>query len=108
MKLIACPTLTLIFVAKPWMVESPSPATSQSDVGVPGLEFSHATGLVTGVAQGSVAAWPVAGSRASAAAAATRPRISRLAMGMVSVRRADTLEPQTSMSLRGQNGPARQ
>ena len=67
LKLIVSPVLTLICVAKPWIVESPAPATSQSDVGVPGLVFSHATGLVTGVAQGSVAAWPLAGSRASAA-----------------------------------------
>jgi hypothetical protein len=98
LKLIACPRLTLIFVAKPWMVGSPAPATSQSDVGVPGLEFSHATGLVTGVAQGSAAAWPLAGSSASASAANASARASRLVVGVVSVSRADTLAPQTSMS----------
>jgi hypothetical protein len=56
LKLIDCPTFTLIFVAKPWMESSPTPVTSQSDFGVPGLEFSHATGFVTGAAQGSPAA----------------------------------------------------
>src|SRR6478609_11437975 len=48
-------TSTLISVAKPWMVVLPDPLTSQALLGLPGLLFSHATGLARG-AQGSAAA----------------------------------------------------
>jgi hypothetical protein len=41
------PTLTLIWLAKPWMEGSPVPE-SHVDCGVPGRLFSHATGLITG------------------------------------------------------------
>ncbi len=50
------PTLTLIEVANPWIVESPIPFTCQSEGGSPGLVFSQATLFVTGTAQGSAAA----------------------------------------------------
>src|SRR5262249_30841727 len=43
-----CPGVTLICVAKPWIVESPAPLTCQSAAGSPGLVFSHAITLVTG------------------------------------------------------------
>ena len=55
LKLSVSPTLTLISVAKPWMVVLPEPLTSQVLLGVPGLLFSQATGLARG-AQGSAAA----------------------------------------------------
>ena len=46
MKLIGCPTLTLIFVAKPWIEGSPAPFTCQSLGGSPGSVFSQAITLV--------------------------------------------------------------
>ena len=48
LKLIVWPTLTLIDVANPWIVESPIPLTCQSLGGSPGLLFSQATGFATG------------------------------------------------------------
>ncbi len=55
------PALTLMSVAKPRMLVS-SVVTSQTDSGVPGLEFSHTTGLV-GAAHGSVElAWATVGA----------------------------------------------
>ena len=42
LKLIVWPTLTLIDVANPWIVESPIPLTCQSLGGSPGLLFSQA------------------------------------------------------------------
>src|SRR5205823_4321303 len=50
------PRLMLMAVAKPWMVESPTPDTCQSLAGSPGRLFSQATTLVTGTAHGSLAA----------------------------------------------------
>src|SRR5215813_15374412 len=51
-----CPGVTLICVAKPWIVESPAPLTCQSAAGSPGLVFSHAITLVTGGPHGPAAA----------------------------------------------------
>src|ERR1700679_3536992 len=56
LKLSVWPTLTLIWVAKPWIVSSPIPSTCQSSGLRPGFEFSQATGLVTGASQGPVSA----------------------------------------------------
>src|SRR5690349_13116779 len=50
-----CPTLTLIDVAKPWIVASPAPLTCQSLAGSPGCVFSQAITLVTGGPQGLAA-----------------------------------------------------
>src|SRR6476469_3069925 len=47
------PTFTLMSVAKPWIVASSLPPTSQAEGGDPGLEFSQTTGFV-GAAHGSV------------------------------------------------------
>src|SRR5689334_20371311 len=55
LNLTVSPTLTLISVAKPWIVELPAPAMAQILLEVPGLEFSQAIGFTTG-AQGSAAA----------------------------------------------------
>src|SRR5258707_8679600 len=49
------PTFTLIDVAKPWIVWSPSPLTCQSLGGSPGSEFSQAITLVTGGPHGPAA-----------------------------------------------------
>ena len=40
MKLTVCPTLKLMSVANPWIVESPDPLTYHTDFGVPGRQFS--------------------------------------------------------------------
>src|SRR5688500_11960136 len=48
LKSIVSPTLTLIFVPKPWIVGSPQPSTFQTFGFVPGRLFSQATLLVTG------------------------------------------------------------
>ena len=45
LKFSVCPTLTLMLVAKPWIVASPAPATCQSLIGSPGSWFSHCTGF---------------------------------------------------------------
>src|SRR6516165_6550057 len=50
------PAFTLIWVAKPWIVESPIPLTCQSLGGSPGCVFSHAITLVTGGPHGPAAA----------------------------------------------------
>jgi hypothetical protein len=47
--------LTLIEVAKPWIVESPAPLTCQALGAVPGREFSQAMTLVTGGPHGPAA-----------------------------------------------------
>src|SRR5437899_1869879 len=66
------PAFTLIAVAKPWIVESPAPATSQSLSGSPVRVFSQAITLTTGGPQGLPAARPrLAGS--TAAMTATTP-----------------------------------
>src|ERR1700760_1310439 len=54
LKVSVPPTLTLIEVAKPWMLLSPAPSICQFPGGSPGFEFSHAIGFVTGAAQGFV------------------------------------------------------
>src|SRR4051794_37378822 len=86
LKRTASPTLTLISVAKPWMVELPAPLTSQVVDGVPGWMFSHATGV--GAAQGS----------AAAAAGDTSPATS-IAAGTISATRAELMR--RAVSLRG-------
>src|SRR5499433_2458919 len=50
LKLIGLPLLTLMLMAKPWMVESPAPLTSQVDCATPGRQFSASIGLA-GTAQ---------------------------------------------------------
>src|SRR3954453_11571333 len=71
------PTLTLIDVAKPWIVASPEPLTCQSVGASPVLLFSQAMTLVTGAAQGSAALAGAAcrptSTMAAAATTATMP-----------------------------------
>ena len=55
LKFTVSPTLTLIEVAKPWIVASPAPLTCQALGAVPGREFSHAITLVTGGPHGPAA-----------------------------------------------------
>src|SRR6478609_1964198 len=50
------PTLTLIWVAKPWMLLLPAPVIPHSLSGLPGLVFSQATGLTTGASHGAATA----------------------------------------------------
>ena len=50
---IVSPLLTLIDVAKPWIVVVAFVVTSQSGGRLPGSVFSHATWLVTGGVQGA-------------------------------------------------------
>src|ERR1700743_1889765 len=50
------PGLTLIAVAKPWMLSSPIPSISQFAAGSPSFEFSQTIGFTTGSAQGPVSA----------------------------------------------------
>src|SRR5215471_1964947 len=61
-----CPGVTLICVAKPWIVESPAPLTCQSLGGSPGLVFSQAITLVTGGPHGPAAAAGRTSTRQSA------------------------------------------
>src|SRR5437763_605836 len=75
------PTLTLMSVANPWMVESPAVGPMSHWLGgVPGLVFSQAIGLITGGPQGPAASTrsepPAVASRlpSTAAAARTAPR----------------------------------
>src|ERR1700744_885061 len=56
LKLSVPPTLTLIWVAKPWIVSSPIPSTCHFSGSTPGFEFSQATGFCTGTAQRPVSA----------------------------------------------------
>jgi hypothetical protein len=55
LKLTVSPRLTLMRVAKPWIVGLPSRSTFHSDGGLPGRLFSHAILLSTGL-HGSAAA----------------------------------------------------
>src|ERR1700674_1599812 len=55
LKWTVSPTLTLISVANPWMVESPEKLIDQSLEGVPGREFSQPITLTRGGPQGLVA-----------------------------------------------------
>ena len=48
LKSICWPTLTLMSVAKPWMLSSPAPSMSHSLGGLPGLLFSQAILLPPG------------------------------------------------------------
>src|ERR1700753_249727 len=80
------PGLTLIAVAKPWMLSSPISSISQSPGGSPSLVFSQATGFVTGSAQRPVSAAaadvtpPACRKKMNAAAkAATNTEAARLA-----------------------------
>ncbi len=56
LKLTVWPTSVLIWVAKPWIDSSPIPSICQLAGGSPGLEFSQATGLTIGAAQGLASA----------------------------------------------------
>jgi hypothetical protein len=47
------PRFTLMFVANPWMLAEPAPATSQLPDGFPGFEFSHAMALAAAGTQGA-------------------------------------------------------
>ena len=60
-------------VAKPWMASLPDPLTSHSVAGLPGLVFSHATGLVIGASHGAAAAGDAAAPSSRAAAVAASP-----------------------------------
>ncbi|WBB95758.1 MULTISPECIES: hypothetical protein [unclassified Solwaraspora] len=53
LKPICSPAFTLIEVAKPWIVGSPTPEMSHTELGVPDLLFSQAITLIGG-AHGSV------------------------------------------------------
>src|ERR1700760_2382931 len=87
LKFSVSPGLTLIWVAKPWIVSSPSSSTCHSAGGTPSLEFSQTIGLVTGAAQGPVSAAvagavppPIRVKRMNAAqSAATNARATRYA-----------------------------
>jgi hypothetical protein len=46
------PLLTLMSVAKPWMLGSPDPLTSHWLEGLPGFVFSQAIGLAMGASHG--------------------------------------------------------
>ena len=71
------PWLTLMSVAKPWMVASPDPLMSHSVAGFPALVFSQAIGLVIGASHGAAAAGEAPAPSTRAAAAAASPRILR-------------------------------
>src|SRR6478735_8219237 len=72
LKRTVSPGLTLIVVAKPWIVVEPDPVTCHSLAGFPGLLFSHAMTFVTGAAHGS-AALAVGAPRASARSSVRAP-----------------------------------
>src|SRR5690242_16298688 len=61
---MAFPAFTLMSVAKPWIVESPTPSISQTESGVTPLvcEFSHVTGLIV-APQGDPEAYAAGASR---------------------------------------------
>ena len=67
---IVSPLLTLIDVAKPWIVGSPAPSTSQLLGAAPACVFSQATWLTTGAVHG--AACDTAGAAPSTTNAAIR------------------------------------
>src|SRR5215475_16034350 len=75
LKLMVCPGVTLIDVAKPWIVESPAPLTCQSLAGSPVCVFSQAITLVTGGPHGlAAAAGPaLASDSMPSSSASTRP-----------------------------------
>src|ERR1043165_5393315 len=79
---MASPALTLIDVAKPWMVESPASLIRQSLSGSPGWVFSHAITLCTGGPHGFSAAPPRAGGTRAASSASVPVRISRRRHGL--------------------------
>src|SRR5215470_3498371 len=79
-----CPAFTLIDVAKPWIVASPIPLTTQSLCGSPGSWFSHAIALPQAAAAGRA---PTKGSRPTNTAS-TPPM----------TKRADTRRPVPNMS----------
>src|SRR5919107_3293354 len=63
LKPMAAPRLTLMSVAKPWMVELPDPVMSHWLRGVPGFVFSQAISFTTGASQGAAAAGGAGGAR---------------------------------------------
>src|SRR5574342_1439395 len=65
------PGFTLMSVAKPWMVASPAPLTSQVDCAVPARQFSASMALA-GEAQDAPATRGMASSSAPAARAPAR------------------------------------
>src|SRR4051794_9249638 len=73
--------LTLIDVAKPWIVESPAPVTCQSAGAVPASVFSQAITLTTGGPHG-----PAAAAGCAEMAAIGRRAPMRLAMASTAVR----------------------
>src|ERR1700712_1933811 len=77
------PTLTLWLVAKPWIVELPSPSTSQLSGSLPVLVFSQAILFVTGVVQASARAARGATMASVNSSAAASIRLERREKGKV-------------------------
>src|SRR5579863_7215399 len=95
LKYSVCPTVTLVDVAKPWIIGSPAPLTRQSLGGSPGKEFWQAITFTTGGPHGLAAA---AGRTLTKRA---RPRITASPRLMI-VRRAEarcSTRPVTDMSV---------
>ena len=74
LKRIGDPTLTLMSVAKPWIVSSPAPSTSHSDAGEPALLFSHEMALPP-TPHGSAKAADAAAATTRASGAASAPAV---------------------------------
>src|SRR5262245_46493201 len=55
LKLTVCPWLTLMSVAKPWMVEAPAPEMARTLCGGPGRRFSATIGFTDGRTRSSSA-----------------------------------------------------
>src|SRR5258708_38120805 len=76
LKLMDPPTLTLNGSAKPWMVVL-GLVTSQTDCGVPGNWFSHATGFAHAARAGVAGAMASSAPTRPAATGTARSRVSR-------------------------------
>ena len=68
------PWLTLMSVAKPWMLGVAGAADVPLRAGLPGFVFSHAIGLVIGASHGAAAAGDAPAPRSRAAAVAPSPK----------------------------------
>src|SRR5687768_9302036 len=110
LKVSVPPLLTLMSVAKPWMVASPTPATSHSLAGDPGLEFSQGMGLGPGASHGPAEA---AGRRRTPALKASGPVAAPAAASRTGGRPADPFRrprsarclPRSSLGVRGERRP---
>ena len=91
LKVTVSPALTLIEVAKPWIVESPAPLTCQSLGAVPGRVFSQAITLVTGGPHGPAAL--AGGALTAESNPISTPMIEPIIKPRDGVRRASGLAP---------------